>query len=192
MNADEPIPWPEHPVPDCERDCTDCGLYRHGSRMVWGEGNPEAPVMIILDNPGAREDREGNPYVCGTRATLQRAVRTAGFKDEEVYVTYILKRRPLRSYDKERAAAACMRHLMLQLNMQKPRWIMCLGNAAVRAFFAQPGAEVKTMRQRWHTAGGYPTAVSYHPLAVRRRPNLWAHFLEDWKLVRAAWMEAIT
>jgi Uracil-DNA glycosylase len=185
LNEDCLVPWPEHQVPAGETDCTDCGLFRHGSRMVWGEGNPEAPVMIILDNPGAREDREGNPFVCGTRATMRQAARMAGFRDEDLYVTYILKRRPRRAYDKDQARAACMRHLLLQLAVQSPRWILCLGNVAVRAFFAQADAEVKTMRQQWHLTRGFSTTVSYHPLAVRRRPNLWPYFVEDWKLVKA-------
>jgi DNA polymerase len=57
-----PVIWPEEPVPECWKGCRECGLYEQGSRMVWGEGNPQAPIMIILDNPGARE---GNSFVCG-------------------------------------------------------------------------------------------------------------------------------
>jgi DNA polymerase len=46
--------------------------------VIWGEGNPNAPIFIILDNPGAREDREGTPFVCGTRETLQYGMMEAG------------------------------------------------------------------------------------------------------------------
>ena len=42
----------EEPTPDHLENCRECGLYEQGTRMVWGEGNPEAPIMIILDNPG--------------------------------------------------------------------------------------------------------------------------------------------
>jgi uracil-DNA glycosylase len=59
--------WPEEPTPENLKNCSECGLDKHGSRMVWGEGNPEAPIMILLDNPGAREDRENKDFVCGTR-----------------------------------------------------------------------------------------------------------------------------
>lgn len=62
-----PSLWPEEPTPELLKDCGECGLIQHGTRMVWGEGNPDAPIMVILDNPGAREDREGTPFVCGTR-----------------------------------------------------------------------------------------------------------------------------
>ncbi|GKV70460.1 uracil-DNA glycosylase [Sporosarcina sp. NCCP-2716] len=178
-----PEVWPEDPVPGCERDCRDCGLYTHGSRMVWGEGNPEAPVMVILDNPGAREDKEGQPMVCGTRQALQQAVYEAGLHKDQVYVTYILKRRPRRAYDKEETRHICMRHLNAQLELHKPKLLICFGNVAVQAFFHSPDADVKSMRGSFYDVDGWRTTVGYHPLAVRRRPNLYKLLLEDMQRV---------
>lgn len=173
--------WPEDQVPPEAVDCEVCGLYKQGTRMVWGEGNPAAPIMVILDNPGAREDREGNPFICGTRQTLQEAVHTAGLQAEHVYVTYVLKRRPIRAYDKIEVRQRCFEeHLLSQLADKRPKKVLCLGNVATQIFFGDPNAEVKRLRGLWHEARGFPTAVSYHPLAVRRRPNLRRHFIEDW------------
>ncbi|MGN7385778.1 uracil-DNA glycosylase [Sporosarcina sp. SAFN-015] len=182
-----PESWPEDPTPMSQINCEECGLYKQGTRMVWGEGNPNAPIMVVLDNPGAREDREGNPFVCGTRHTLQQAVHDVGLNKELIYVTYILKRRPIRKYDKERTREICMRrHLEEQLQLQKPRLILCLGNVAVQAFFQNPDADVKGLRGSWHDVQGYPTTVAYHPLAVRRRPNLYRLLVEDLAIVKAA------
>lgn len=86
--------------------------------MVWGEGNPNAPIVIILDNPGAREDREGNAIVRGTRQTLQKAASEASLKIEDLYITYILKRRPVRSYNKEQTRQICMNHLYAQISFK--------------------------------------------------------------------------
>ncbi len=97
-----PVVWPEEPTPEHLQTCNECGLDKHGSRMVWGEGNPNAPIMVILDNPGAREDREGNPFVCGTRQTLQKAANRAELCMKDIYVTFILKRKPVRAYNKEK------------------------------------------------------------------------------------------
>ncbi|WP_156183187.1 uracil-DNA glycosylase [Mesobacillus campisalis] len=175
--------WPEEPTPGHLKDCNECGLDSHGSRMVWGEGNPEAPIIVLLDNPGAREDRENRPFVCGTRQTLQQAACEAGIKTEDLYVTYILKRRPVRAYDKEQTRQICMNHLKEQLQTRQPQLIVCLGNIAVQSFFQEPEFDVKSLRGKIHDVRGYQTVVAYHPLAVRRRPNLWPLFLEDWKLV---------
>lgn len=175
--------WPEEPTPDNLKDCHDCGLYKHGTRMIWGEGDPNAPIMIILDNPGAREDREGDPFVCGTRQTLQQTVHEVGLSMKNLYVTYILKRRPTRAYDKEQTRQICMQHLDQQINMKKPVLIVCLGNVAVQSFFQDDETDVKSCRGKWHNIRGYETAVAYHPLAIRRRPNLLPLFLEDWKFI---------
>ncbi|MBM7693785.1 DNA polymerase [Peribacillus deserti] len=174
--------WPEEPTPKNLMDCKECGLYQHGSRMVWGEGTPEAPIMVILDNPGAREDRDNKPFVCGTRQTLQQAAYQAGLKAVDLYVTYILKRKPVRAYNKEQARLICMNHLEQQLQSKQPKLIVCLGNIAVQSFFQNPEVEVKSLRGKIHSVHGYRTIAAYHPLAVRRRPNLWPMFLEDWNL----------
>lgn len=175
--------WPEETTPEHLIDCRDCGLIDHGTRMVWGEGNPNAPIMILLDNPGSREDREKNPFVCGTRQTLQKAVYEVGLEDEDLYVTYILKRRPTRAYDKEKTRQICLNHLKVQLQSKQPRIIVCLGNVTVQSFFQDTEVDVKSMRGKFHNVHGLQTTVAYHPLAVRRRPNLWNYFIEDWKLV---------
>jgi len=178
-----PVMWPEEPTPDNFKDCRDCGLYEQGTRMVWGEGNPKAPIMIILDNPGAREDCEGNPFICGTRQTLQKAANEAGISSDDLYVTYILKRRPVKKYEKEQTRQICMKHLYEQIEEKKPKLIFVLGNVAVQSFFQDQEAEVKTLRGSWHQIRGFQTAAAYHPLAVRRRPNLWTKFIEDWQLL---------
>lgn len=178
-----PIIWPEEQTPDDLKSCRECGLYEHGSRMVWGEGNPKARIMIILDNPGSREDRTGNPFVCGTRQTLQQAAGDVGLNMEDLYITFILKRKPVRAYDKDKVRRICMMHLDQQLQLKQPALILCLGNVAVQSFFRNSEAEVKKMRGLWHEVHGYQTAVAYHPLAVRRRPNLRPLFIEDWAKV---------
>ncbi|RHW41435.1 uracil-DNA glycosylase [Neobacillus notoginsengisoli] len=175
--------WPEDPTPDNQKTCSECGLDKHGSRMVWGEGNPNAPILVLLDNPGAREDTRGNSFICGTRQTLQNAAFEAGLKAEDLYVTYVLKRRPTKKYEKEKTRQICLHHLEQQLQAKKPQFILCLGNIAVQSFFQKEEAEVKTLRGKLHDVRGYRTIVAYHPLAVRRRPNLWPYFLEDWKML---------
>ncbi|MGG1660892.1 uracil-DNA glycosylase [Brevibacillus sp. NRS-1366] len=185
MHNNCPTIWPEDMPPKGTENCMDCGLFQH-SRMIWGEGNPNASVMILLDNPGARENREGNPFLCGTRETMQKAAYEVGFREQDLYVTYVLKRRPVRAYDKAKAREAYMQHLLAQLQSKPPRFVFCLGNVATQVFFVDQEAEVKNLRQEWHSPRGILTAVSYHPLAVRRRPNLWMHFVSDWKFLKAA------
>ncbi|WP_211326586.1 uracil-DNA glycosylase [Paenibacillus flagellatus] len=183
--AFEPIIFPEERPPEHAALCDRCELSGHRNRVVWGEGNPGTSLVVLLDNPGARENREGVPFVCGTRETLQQAAAEAGFRPDELYVTYVVKCRPRKAYDKPAARRACSAHLSFQLMRMRPKLLFCLGNVALQSFLGDPEAEVKTMRGSWIERAGMAVAASYHPLAVRRRPVLYAHFLEDWRRVAA-------
>lgn len=177
-----PAIMPEDKAPDPGFSCEQCELAGHGGRIIWGEGNPEAPLFVILDNPGARENKEGVPYLCGTRETLQTAAYEAGFKPDSIYISYILKCRPRRAYDKEKVRTICLEYLWGQLAAVNPNLVMCLGNVVCRTFFGDPETEVKKIRGKAHRIRGYDVVTSYHPLAVRRRPVLYKYFLQDWKL----------
>lgn len=178
-----PIIWPEDKAPPEAVDYEQCEVCTPKSRVIWGEGDPEAPVVVILDNPGAREDKEGKEYVCGTRQTLQMAIYQVGLDMNNVYITYLLKCRPLRQYDKKRARAFSKPFLVRQIKKMQPEFIVCLGDVVVQSVFDNSETHVKNLRGSWHMTMGYPTVVSYHPLAVRRRPNLMSRFIEDWEML---------
>lgn len=168
----EVSPLPELAPPPGAEACERCELASQRSRVIWAEGNPEAPVMVVLDNPGAREDAGGQPFVCGTRQTLRAAARSAGLDDRDLAVTWVLKCRPRRAYDKEAAQMACLPYLWAQLVAWQPDVVVVLGNVALRAFLGDPEAEVKQLRGKILCRAGVPVVTGYHPLAARRRPNL--------------------
>jgi uracil-DNA glycosylase family 4 len=178
-----PKVWQEDDLPLEAADYGQCEVCTEKSRIIWGEGNPKAPIVIILDNPGARENKEGEEYVCGTRQTLQKAVYEAALKPEDIYITYLLKCRPLRKYDKERARQFSMPYLIRQIKTIRPRVLVCLGDAVVQTMLDDHEAHVKNLRGFWHTVMGFPAIVSYHPLAVRRRPNLAKQFARDFEML---------
>lgn len=182
---------PEEAAPPHARQCERCELSGQRTRVIWGEGNPNAPIMMILDNPGAREDRQGIEFLCGTRETLQLGMREAGLDIGSVYVTYLLKCRPVRAYNKPAAREACASHLLLQLQQKRPLLLFGFGNVVSEALF--PGREeasVKVLRGSWHDYQGIPVGFTYHPLAVRRRPNLMRLFVEDLSALAARWRKA--
>lgn len=175
-----PIILPEDTPPHYAQDYMACNICTAKSRLIWGEGNPQAPIMIVLDNPGAREDKDGKEYICGTRQTLQHAIRQTHLNLEDIYVTYLLKCRPRQKYDKEEARAFSKPFLIRQIKDMHPRYLVCLGNTVVQAMFNNNELSVKELRGAWHQVLGLPTMVSYHPLAARSMPNLMAYFLQDW------------
>lgn len=181
-----PMLWREDKLPVAAAEYAKCEICTPKSQVIWGEGNPAAPIVIILDNPGAHADTQGNPYVCGTRQTLQYALHRAGFAAEDIYLAYLLKCRPLRQYNKSAVRAFSKPFLAHQIQTMQPQYIMCLGDVVVQTLFGGEDAQVKELRGTWHHVLGYPCLVSYHPLAVRRRPNLMPYFMADWDMLAHA------
>lgn len=71
----------------------------------------------------------------------------------------------------------------------QPKLIFCMGNVVVEHFFNEQNSDVKSLRGSIHSVDEFPTAVTYHPFAIRRRPNLWKSFLTDWKQVAHYYQE---
>jgi uracil-DNA glycosylase family 4 len=174
---------PEDCVPNDAEGCSRCELAAQRKRIIWGEGQPGAPIMVLLDNPGAREDKTGASFVCGSRKTLQSLAQQSGINLDRLYITYVVKCRPLRSYNKRHARMTCIEYFYEQVKDHKPKVILCLGNVALQTLFDDDSAEVKKFRGQWHLWNGLPLAVSYHPLAIRRRPNLFPYAILDWEIV---------
>lgn len=171
--------WPEAPRPAHAVPCDHCELKAHSPRVVWGEGNPFAEAWILLDNPGARENADHTPWVCGTRQTLYAAVAKAGFGADDCYLTYVLRRRPRRAYAKETERAQCLLNLSDDMAEHPPRLLLCLGDTAIRTFLGDPETSVRKTRQRWQQHHGLWLTATYHPLATRRRPALLSLLSED-------------
>lgn len=175
----EPTIWAEDKLPQEAASYGQCEICTQKSRIIWGEGNPQAPIVIILDNPGAREDSDGLEFICGTRQTLQNALHQVGIAADNVYLTYLLKCRPLRKYNKDEVRAFSRPYLIKQIELMRPQFIVCLGDVVTRTMFEDESTSVKALRGEYHSILGIPCILSYHPLAVRRRPNLMRIFLDD-------------
>lgn len=177
-------PWPELTVPATVKiDCETFGLGGHG-RLVWAEGNESAPVMLLLDNPGARETPEGEPFVCGTRQTLRAAATKAGLDPDHLYVTFLIKCRPRRAYDREKARSVGLKYVREQIRTRQPKVIVLFGDVVTGVLTGDDSTSVRSLRNTPVTVDGVPTVVTYHPLAARRRPNLYPLVVDD--LTRAA------
>lgn len=174
---------PEIPCPPW----ADLSALRHAipgaGRAVWAEGYPDGRLMVVLDNPGMRENANGESFVCGTRQTLFKTVAEAGIARHELYITSLLKFRPTRQYDKHQAWAVGVPLLDEQVQCLRPTVMVCMGTVVLRALSGADN-EVKAMRNQSWEYDGVPVVVTYHPLAVRRRPGLSRPFMSD--LRRAA------
>ena len=138
---------------DAAKDCQACDLFRRGTQTVFGEGAPKAELMLVGEQPGDQEDLIGHPFVGPAGKLLDRALEAAGIDRATVYVTNVVKhfkwepRGKRRIHQKPNAAeiAACRPWLDAEIQLLKPRAIVCLGATAAQALL---GRQFKVSVQR--------------------------------------------
>ena len=71
--------------------CRGCELYKHATQTVFGEGRPRARLMLVGEQPGDVEDKEGRPFVGPAGKLLDNLLASAGIERSKVYVTNAVK-----------------------------------------------------------------------------------------------------
>jgi uracil-DNA glycosylase len=125
---------------DAEAACTRCPLYRNATQAVPGEGPKQAKVMLVGEQPGDQEDRQGRPFVGPAGRILDRAIADAGIERRQVFVTNAVKHfkfepRGKRRLHKRPSAGeidACRWWLDRERAIVRPRVIVALGATAAR------------------------------------------------------------
>ena len=174
-------------VSKCER----CGLAGGRTRTVFGSGDPAARIVFIGEAPGREEDLQGLPFVGRAGQLLTKMLAAIGFTRDEVYITNILKCRPPGNREpQEDEMAACEPYLVRQLELIGPVVICALGRIAAHGLLKK-GTSLGILRQGVHYYNDVPVAVTYHPAALLRNPNLKRDAWEDLQTMRKLYDEAI-
>ncbi|OIJ95696.1 uracil-DNA glycosylase [Streptomyces sp. MUSC 14] len=123
--------------------CRGCPLYQDAAQTVFGEGDTTARVLLIGEQPGDQEDRQGRPFVGPAGKVLRRALADAGIDPERVYVTNAVKhfkftvpeggRRRIHKAPTLREMTACRPWLRAELRVVAPEVVVALGGTAGRA-----------------------------------------------------------
>jgi uracil-DNA glycosylase len=174
---------PEQPDLDALRQaaagCTACDLYRDATQTVFGEGSPDAGVMLVGEQPGDGEDKAGRPFVGPAGRLLDRALEEAGIDRELAYVTNVVKhfkferRGKVRLHKKPNAEEvhACLPWLEAELAVVRPRVLVVLGATAAQALL---GSSFRVSRQRGEfvDADLAPRVLAtVHPSSILRAPD---------------------
>ncbi len=127
--------------------------------------------MIIGEAPGADEDKQGKPFVGRAGKLLTDILKAINFDRDEVYIANILKCRPPNNRNPlPDEMDACTPYLYKQIELIKPKTILCLGLVAASYLINQKLSLTK-MRGNIYEVKGIQTMVTYHPAALLRNPN---------------------
>jgi DNA polymerase len=172
-------------VSKCER----CGLAGGRTRTVFGSGNPASRIVFVGEAPGREEDLQGLPFVGRAGQLLTKMLAAIGFTRDEVYITNILKCRPPGNREpQEDEMKACEPYLARQLEIVRPALICALGRIAAHGLLKKTAA-LGALRQGVHYYHDIPVAVTYHPAALLRNPNLKRDAWEDLQAMRRRYDE---
>lgn len=159
------------------RACRGCSLYARATSVVFGEGAPDARLVLIGEQPGDEEDRRGAPFVGPAGELLDQALESAAIDRRSVYVTNAVKHFKFTERGKQRIhqrpsgteVNACKPWLEAELRAIGPDVVVCLGGTAARAIL---GREVRIGEERGQPLrhGRFIVVVTAHPASVLRSP----------------------
>jgi uracil-DNA glycosylase family protein len=159
--------------------CRGCHLWERATQTVFGEGSRHGKAILVGEQPGNDEDLEGRPFVGPAGKLLDRALEEAGIRRDQVYVTNVVKhfkwepRGPRRIHAKPNAMeiAACLPWLQAELDVIKPKALVCLGATAAQALL---GKKFRVSAQRGQRVAS-PLApfvmATVHPSSILRAPD---------------------
>lgn len=164
------------------KGCKKCHLCEKAKQVVFGKGSYNAPVMLVGEAPGADEDDQGIPFVGKAGQLLDKILAAAGISD--VYIANVVKCRPPENrLPKKEEVEACWPYLVRQIELIKPRIIVCLGALATQQL-VHPQAKITMVHGKIYTKGGIKIVPTYHPAALLRDPNKKKPCWNDFKVIR--------
>jgi len=169
------------------RSCRKCELWRFKTNYVPGEGNPNAKIVLVGEAPGREEDLQGRPFVGRAGIYLNGVLERVGIDRSEIYITNVLKCRPPKNRDpKPEEISACKPYLLKQLDIIRPKVIVCLGRFSADVILREFGMRFGGMGrdrgkvfefERWGKV--VRVVPTYHPAAVLRNRSLESYFEND-------------
>ena len=182
---------------DEARDCRACDLWRPATQTVFGEGPVNAPLILVGEQPGDKEDVAGKPFVGPAGRILDRALEEAGIARDKAYVTNAVKhfkftrRGKIRLHQKPDTAEikACNAWLARERSIVRPRLVIAMGATAARAVF---GKAMPIGRNRGHLLEldeGAKGLITVHPSYLLRveeadKEREFAAFVADLRLAK--------
>lgn len=168
----------------CET-CTDCGLCKTRTNVVFGVGNEKSEVLFIGEGPGEQEDLKGEPFVGRAGKLLDTMLELIYLDRSKIYIANIVKCRPPKNRDPEpEEKVECEKWLKEQIRLIDPKIIVCLGRIAATYFIADD-FKISRDHGRFFDICGRRIMALYHPAALLRDPRRRPETFSDLKTLKA-------
>lgn len=180
-------------------ECRACPLWKDATQTVFGEGPAPAPLMLVGEQPGDKEDLAGRPFVGPAGQMLDRALKDAGIDRKTVYVTNAVKhfkfvpRGKLRLHQKPNTAEikACRPWYERERAAVKPVLVVAMGATAAQGVLGKITPINKTRGRLIDLDDGAQALVTVHPSYLLRLPDEeakvreYGRFVDDLRIAAA-------
>ena len=160
--------------------CRACGLAERRTNVVFGEGDPRSPLVLVGEGPGDNEDKQGRPFVGKAGQMLDKALNDAGLQRSQVYIMNTVKCRaadwstgkPANRPPTEAEVTACRRWLEPQIQILQPKVILCVGAPSAKNLIKK-NFQITKERGIYFPCEFAKTAIAtLHPSYILRQMNI--------------------
>ena len=148
--------------------CNKCRLCETRTNVVFGVGKEDADILFIGEGPGEQEDLRGEPFVGAAGKLLDDMLSIIDIDRGNCYIANIVKCRPPHNRDpQEDEQDACIGYLYNQIDLIKPKIIVCLGRVSAKRMI-HPDFRITKEHGSWSIKDGIYYTALYHPSALLR------------------------
>ena len=171
------------------QSCKGCDLYLNATQTVFGEGSPDADMMLVGEQPGDQEDKAGAPFVGPAGKLLDKALAAADIDRDRLYVTNAVKhfkftlpergKRRIHKTPSRTEVVACRPWLLSEMMSVQPDVVVLLGATAAKSLMGNDFRLTAHRGEALHLPKAEETTnieidpevvVSAHPSVVLRGP----------------------
>ena len=169
-------------------DVSDCELKKNSNQIVFSDGDPGSPIMIVGEGPGQKEDEIGKPFVGDAGVLLNKMLEAIYIKRPKIYITNVVNYRPPNNRKPEpseinRYSAFLREHI----NIIDPKILILMGSTAMEALYGQT-LKISKERGIWKelivNQKTYLTILTFHPAYLLRQPDQKKFSWADLKSIR--------
>ena len=165
----------------------DCDLKKNASKIVFGDGNIQSPIMIVGEGPGQKEDELGKPFVGDAGALLNKMLKAIKIEREKIYITNVVNYRPPNNRKPEKSEInRYSEYLKEHISIIDPQILILMGSTAMEALFGG-NKRISKERGQWKEIiikhKTYKSIITFHPAYLLRQPDQKKFSWEDLKII---------
>ena len=159
-----------------DKVCPD--LAQTATQLVFGDGNPDADIVFIVEAPGKNEDLQGLPFVGAAGKFLDEMLASIDLARKDIYITNIVKYRPPNNRDPlPDEKAEFLPYLQAQLEVIQPKLVVTLGRHSMNCFL--PDLQISQCHGQPKRLKGQVYMPLFHPAAALYNGSMRQTIMDD-------------